>query len=185
MKLLGDLRIKLFADGADRSGMLEMYRNPMIKGFTTNPTLMRQAGVTDYEAFAHDILSLIPDRPISFEVFSDDFEEMYRQARKIAAWGEHVYVKIPVTNTKGSSAASLIRGLTQEGIKVNVTAVLTLPQVTGTFIHVPEYDTLSCQLSDGRLVKATSNVLKSCSRASSLTCIVVADAAPPRADAYS
>lgn len=129
MRLLSDLRTKLFADGADRVGMLEMYRNPLIKGFTTNPTLMRKAGITDYEVFAHHILSVISDRPVSFEVFSDDFAEMYRQARKIAGWGEHVYVKIPVTNTEGTSAAGLIRELTQEGIKVNVTAVLTLPQV--------------------------------------------------------
>src|SRR3981081_1906350 len=98
------LKVKVFADGADKAGMLELYRNPLIKGFTTNPTLMRRAGVTDYQSFALDILRPIPDRPMSFEVFSDDFEEMRRQARKIAYWGDHVYVKIPVTNTRSESS---------------------------------------------------------------------------------
>ena len=93
-------KVQIFADGADKAAILELYKNPLIKGFTTNPTLMRKAGITDYEAFAKDILSHIPDRPISFEVFSDDFDEMERQARKIAGWGANVYVKIPVTNTQ-------------------------------------------------------------------------------------
>lgn len=123
------LNTKLFADGADKSGMLEMYRNPMIKGFTTNPTLMRKAGVTDYKAFALDILSVIKDRPISFEVFSDDFNEMHEQALEIARWGSNVYVKIPVTNTKGQSACDLIRHLAKKGVKQNVTALMTLDQV--------------------------------------------------------
>jgi transaldolase len=109
--------------------MLEMYRNPLIKGFTTNPTLMRKAGVTDYQAFALDILRVIPDRPISFEVFSDDFAEMERQAREITKWGHNVYVKIPVTNTRGESSAKLIRTLAQAGVKLNVTALLELDQV--------------------------------------------------------
>jgi len=129
MHSLRDLRIKLFADGADKNGMLEMYRNPLIKGFTTNPTLMRKAGVTDFEAFAREVLQAIPDRPISFEVFSDDFGEMERQAKKIAAWGENVYVKIPVTDSKGESSATLVQHLTTAGIKINVTAVFTLEQV--------------------------------------------------------
>jgi transaldolase len=129
MKSLSDLRIKLFADGADKQGMLEMYRNPWIQGFTTNPTLMRQAGVTDYEAFARDILQSISDRPISLEVFSDEFSEMERQARKIATWGPNVYVKIPVTNTQGVSSVRLVRKLANAGIKLNVTALLTLAQV--------------------------------------------------------
>ena len=103
MTKLTDLKVKIFADGADRGGMLELYSNPLIKGFTTNPTLMRNAGITDYEAFARDIVTAIPDRPISLEVFSDDFDEMERQARRIASWGENVYVKIPVTNTHGES----------------------------------------------------------------------------------
>lgn len=123
------LRVKIFADGADRAGMLEMYRNPLIAGFTTNPTLMRKAGITDFEAFARDIVGEIPDRPISFEVFSDDFAEMERQARLITTWGENVYVKIPVTDTKGTSAAPLVKKLAAEGIKLNVTALLTVDQV--------------------------------------------------------
>src|SRR5213593_3072778 len=108
MTSVSTLKVKLFADGADKAGMLEMYRNPLIKGFTTNPTLMRKAGVTDYQAFALDILRVIPDRPISFEVFSDDFAEMECQAREIATWGENVYVKVPVTNTCGESTAGLV-----------------------------------------------------------------------------
>ncbi len=129
MKRLGDLKVKIFADGADRAGMLEMYRRPYIKGFTTNPTLMSKAGVSDYEAFARDVIKAIPDRPISFEVFSDDFEEMERQALKIAKWGENVYVKIPVTNTKGESSLDLVARLAGAGVKVNVTAMMPLSQV--------------------------------------------------------
>jgi transaldolase len=123
-----NLRVKLFADGAEKAAMLEMHANPLIRGFTTNPTLMRKAGVTDYEAFARDILKAIPDRPISLEVFADDFGEMERQARLIAGWGENVYVKIPVTNTRGEAATDLIRRLSHAGVKVNVTALLTLAQ---------------------------------------------------------
>ena len=129
MKNLTDLRVKIFADGADTACMLEMYRNPLIKGFTTNPTLMRKAGITDYQSFARDILRAIPDRPISFEVFSDEFEEMERQACQIADWGKNVYVKIPITNTRGESSAELVRSLAGRGIKVNVTALMTLEQV--------------------------------------------------------
>src|SRR4051812_40401382 len=128
-RLLSRLKIKIFADGADKATMLEMCAKPYISGFTTNPTLMRKAGVTDYEAFARDILEAIPDRPISFEVFADDCAEMERQARKIAGWGPNVYVKIPVTNTKGQSSAELVRHLAQSGIKLNVTALLPLNQV--------------------------------------------------------
>jgi transaldolase len=124
-----DLRIKLFADGADKAGMLEMARLPYVRGFTTNPTLMRKAGVVDYKAFASEVLQAIPDRPISFEVFSDEFEEMDRQARQIAGWGPNVYVKIPVTNTRREPAYGLIRRLSEAGIKLNVTAILTLEQV--------------------------------------------------------
>jgi len=129
MKTLADLRVKIFADGADKAGMLEMYCNPLIKGFTTNPTLMRNAGVSNYEAFAHDILRAVPDRPISFEVFSDDFAEMEYQARKIATWGDNVYVKIPVTNTWGESSAELVHNLARAGVKLNVTALMALDQV--------------------------------------------------------
>ena len=121
--------MKIFADGADPSEMLALYRNPLISGFTTNPTLMRKAGIRDYEAFARKILAGIPDRPISFEVFSDEFCEMEEQALKIASWGTNVYVKIPVTNTLGRSSTSLICRLAQGGVKLNVTAVMTLEQI--------------------------------------------------------
>jgi transaldolase len=129
MKSISELKVKIFADGADKEGMLEMYRNPLIKGFTTNPTLLRKAGVSDYPAFALDILNCIPDRPISFEVFSDEFEEMEAQAGKISGWGENVFVKIPITNTRRESSIKLINRLSQHGIKVNVTAIMTLDQV--------------------------------------------------------
>jgi len=126
---VSDLRVKLFADGADRAGMLEMYQKPWISGFTTNPTLMHKAGIKDYEAFAHDILQAIPDRPISLEVFADEFDQMERQALKIAEWGENVYVKIPVTNTRREPAYDLICRLARRGVKLNVTALLALDQV--------------------------------------------------------
>ena len=125
-----NLKVKLFADGAEKAGMLEMYKNPLISGFTTNPTLMKKAGITDYESFAKDILSVIKDRPISFEVFSDDFIEMEKQAMKIASWGSNVYVKIPITNTKSESCISLVKILSDKGVKVNVTAIFTIQQVT-------------------------------------------------------
>jgi transaldolase len=129
MATLADFKIKLFADGADKAGMLEMYRNPWIKGFTTNPTLMRKAGVKDYCAFAKEVLAEIPDRPISFEVFSDDFNEMERQAFEIASWGDQVNVKVPVTDTKGTPTYEVIRRLSSAGVKLNVTAMMTLEQV--------------------------------------------------------
>jgi len=128
-KTISGLRVKMYADGADRSAMLEMYANPHIAGFTTNPTLMRKSGVIDYRAFAREILELIPDRPISFEVFADDFAGMERQAAEIASWGENVLVKVPITNTRGESSAPLLRRLARAGIRVNVTALLTLEQV--------------------------------------------------------
>ena len=128
MKSLSDLHVKIFADGADKMGMLEMYANPLIKGFTTNPTLMRKAGITDFEAFSRDMLAHIPDRPIAIEVFADDFDEMERQALRIAQWGANVYVKIPVTNTKGEHSAPLIARLSDNGVKLNVTALMTLDQ---------------------------------------------------------
>ena len=129
MKRVEDLAVKIFADGADLAGMLALYRQPYIKGFTTNPTLMRKAGITDYRGFAKEVLAAIPDRPISFEVFSDEFAEMERQAREIAGWGENVYVKIPVTNTRGESACDLVRRLSRAGVKLNVTALLSLAQL--------------------------------------------------------
>lgn len=128
-KALSELKVKIFADGADRAGMLEMYRNPLIKGFTTNPTLMRKAGVSDYRTFALDILRVITDRPVSFEVLSDHFDEMERQAHEIAKWGDNVYVKIPVTNTRGESSTNLIHALARRGLKLNVTALMALDQV--------------------------------------------------------
>lgn len=119
---------KIFADGADIAGMLEMNADPMISGLTTNPTLMKKAGISDYEAFAKEVLASVTEKPISFEVFSDDFNDMGRQALKIASWGQNVYVKIPITNTKGESAAPLVKQLSENGVKTNVTAMMTLEQ---------------------------------------------------------
>lgn len=126
---LKDLKIKIFADGADRAGMLKLAANPLIQGLTTNPSLMKKAGITDYEQFARDILVAIKDKPISFEVFSDDFDEMRRQALKIASWQDNVYVKIPISNTDGVSAAPLIKELASQGVKLNITAILLAQQV--------------------------------------------------------
>src|SRR3990170_2977975 len=143
MKTLDQLKVKVFADGADLDGILELYRNPYITGFTTNPTLMRKSGISDYEKFSRQVLEYISDRPISFEVFSDEFAEMERQARKIAAWGKNVYVKIPVTNTRRESSAGLVCRLAAEGIKLNVTALMTLGQVSviskALEDHAPSY----------------------------------------------
>jgi transaldolase len=124
-----NLKIKIFADGADLNGMLEMHEKPYIKGLTTNPTLMRKAGISDYKSFAIEVLSQIKEKPISFEVFSDELAEMKRQAMEISSWGENVYVKIPITNTKGESTKSVVRVLVEKGIKVNVTAIFTPEQV--------------------------------------------------------
>ena len=129
MASVDNLKIKLFADGADLDGIMEMYANPMIQGFTTNPTLMRQVGVDDYEVFGKSVLEKVTDRPVSLEVFADEFDEMERQALKIASWGPNVNVKIPITNTKGASAADLIERLSAQGVIVNVTAIMTLEQV--------------------------------------------------------
>ena len=129
MKAVSQLKTQIFADGADREGMLGLYRNPLIKGFTTNPTLMHGAGVKDYRSFALEMLKLVPDRPISFEVFADDFPNMERQAMEIASWGRNVYVKIPITNTRSQSSNELVGRLARAGVKLNVTAVMTLAQV--------------------------------------------------------
>ena len=129
MSRIADLKVRIFADGADYEGMLKLSRNPLVKGFTTNPSLMRKAGVHDYETFARKVLAAISDRPVSFEVFADDFASMAEQARTIANWGANVNVKIPVTNTKGQFAGELLRALSSEGIALNVTAVFTLEQV--------------------------------------------------------
>lgn len=124
-----DLAVKVFADGADLDGMLELARDPLIKGFTTNPTLMRKAGLTDYRAFAHEVLAAIPDRPISFEVFADEFDSIELQALEIAGWGDNVFVKIPITNTRAEPSYELIRRLSRAGVKLNITAILTVDQV--------------------------------------------------------
>jgi transaldolase len=131
MSRIADLNVKIFADGADFDGMVKMAHNPLIRGFTTNPTLMRKAGVSDYETFARRVLAAITDRPVSFEVFADDFPSMAEQARAIATWGPNVNVKIPVTNTKGQSSNELIRALSSEGVTLNITAIFTLDQVGG------------------------------------------------------
>ncbi len=124
-----NLKVKLFADGAEKAGMLEMYNNSLISGFTTNPTLMRKAGIKDYKEFAHDILLVIKDKPISFEVFSDEFNEMESEALEIASWGKNVYVKIPITNTRAEASLDLIKKLCNAGVKINVTAMMTADQV--------------------------------------------------------
>jgi len=129
MKPLDQLGVKIFADGADKAGMLEMHAKPYIKGLTTNPTLMRKAGITDYRTFAKEILDLIRDKPISFEVFSDDFTEMERQAMEIASWGRNVFVKIPITNTKSESSCDLVHRLAARRVQLNITALMTLQQV--------------------------------------------------------
>jgi transaldolase len=129
VKSVSDLRVQIFADGADKASILELYRHPHIKGFTTNPTLMRATGVTDYAGFAQEVLANIPDRPISFEVFADEEPEMEEQARHIAAWGKNVFVKVPVMRTNGAPTYDLIQCLSADGIQLNVTALLTLEQV--------------------------------------------------------
>jgi transaldolase len=143
MKKVEDLKVKIFADGADKAGMLEMYEKPFVKGLTTNPTLMNKAGITDYKAFCKDILTSINDKPISFEVFSDDFAEMERQALEIASWGDNVYVKIPITNTKREISYGLVKKLADQKVKLNVTALMTLDQVRSTVSalnpNIPSY----------------------------------------------
>jgi transaldolase len=143
MTTVDQLKVQIFADGADRAGMLEMAAKPLVKGLTTNPTLMRKAGVTDYKAFSLDILSIVKDKPISFEVFSDDFAEMERQANEIASWGSNVYVKIPVTNTQRETCYAMVQRLAAQKIKLNVTALMTLTQVRDVVAvlqpYVPSY----------------------------------------------
>lgn len=129
MTPISELNVEIFADGADIDGILEMATNPLIKGFTTNPTLMRRAGVSDYEVFARNVLEVVAELPVSFEVFADDFDEMMNQALEIASWGSNVSVKIPITNTKGESSADLVERLSKSGVSVNVTALMELSQV--------------------------------------------------------
>lgn len=129
MPNLAELNVKIFADGADRESMLSMNKNPLVQGLTTNPTLMNKAGIGDYRSFALDVLQEINLKPISFEVFSDEFFEMKKQALEIASWGSNVYVKIPITNTRGESSVALVQELVKENVKVNSTAIFTLEQV--------------------------------------------------------
>lgn len=128
---LQKLQVKIYADGADKAGILSLNSNPLIQGMTTNPSLMRKAGVKDYESFAKEILQTVTAKPISFEVFSDEFPEMHRQALKIAKWGANVYVKIPITNSRGESSLPLVQQLARDGVQLNITAILTLDQVRG------------------------------------------------------
>jgi len=143
MKKVEELKVKIFADGADKAGMLEMYKKPFVKGLTTNPTLMKKAGIADYRAFCKDILTSINDKPLSFEVFSDDFAEMERQALEIASWGDNVYVKIPVTNTKKEACYGLVKKLAEQKVKLNVTALMTIDQVRNVVAsldaNIPSY----------------------------------------------
>lgn len=143
MKSPDQLKVKIFADGADLAGIAKLAANPLIKGFTTNPTLMRKAGIADYAAFAKDVLKIIGNRPVSFEVFSDDFAEMEKQARVIAGWGGNVYVKIPVTNTKREFSGGIIRSLAKSGVQLNVTALTTNEQVKQV-LGCLSPDTASC-----------------------------------------
>lgn len=147
-----NLKIKLFADGADLKSIIELSKNPQIQGFTSNPTLMRKAGIQDYKLFAKEVLNHIKEKPMSFEVFADDFDEMYKQAKEISSWGDNVYVKIPVTNTKGESACGLVKTLTKENVKVNVTAVFTIKQCTDIAfaLHSSECEAI-CSIFAGRI----------------------------------
>jgi transaldolase len=153
------LRVKIFADGADKASILELARDPLIQGFTTNPTLMRKAGVKDYESFCRDLLQIIPDRPFSFEVFSDEFDKMERQALRIASWGENVYVKIPITNTRRHSSAELVGRLSRQGVKVNVTAMMTLDQVEAVLPYLEDGPPSYLSIFAGRVADAGSDPL--------------------------
>jgi len=144
-------KIKIFADGADLENIKELNLNPFISGFTTNPSLMKKAGVEDYERFSKDVLKIISKKPISFEIFSDDIEEMYKQAKKIASWGENVYVKIPITNSKGEKTFNLVKKLLDEKIKCNVTAILTVDQVKEIFKISNNHTNLIISIFAGRI----------------------------------
>jgi len=154
---LTGLKIKLFADGADIEGIKSMYAQPWIQGFTTNPTLMRKAGIRDYGSFAQDVLKAVPDRPVSFEVFADDFDEMERQAVEIASWGKNVYVKIPVTNTKGWFAGPLIQRLSEKGVQLNITAVMTTKQVRTIMDHLSDETPAIISVFAGRIADTGVN----------------------------
>lgn len=164
------MNIKIFADGADIETILELNQNPLIKGFTTNPTLMRKAGVKDYRGFAKYVLSAISNKPISFEVFADDFFEMERQAREIATWGDNVYVKIPVTNTKGESSSTLIRTLSHDGIQLNVTAITTVEQVDLVCKHLSRQTPSYVSVFAGRIADTGVNPTPTMERTRALIC---------------
>jgi transaldolase len=151
MKKIKELTVKIFADGADKSKMLEMYQNPLIKGLTTNPTLMSKAGIKDYRAFCKEILTIIKNKSLSFEVFSDDFKEMEKQALEIASWGENVYVKIPITNTKSEPCYDLIEKLAKKKVKLNITAIMTLEQVSRTIKSLDKFTPSYISIFAGRI----------------------------------
>lgn len=151
MANINDLKIKIFADGAEKSSILDLYKDPIIKGFTTNPSLMRKAGVSDYRGFAMDILKEVPDRSFSFEVFADDFSEMKRQALEIAGWGSHVYVKIPITNTRGESSNNLIQELAGYKVNLNITAIFTSEQVRDLIPHLKGAQSAFVSVFAGRI----------------------------------
>lgn len=152
--LMSNLKVKIFADGADRAKIEELARLPHVKGFTTNPTLMKQAGITDYEQFAKEVLPIVDGRSISFEVFSDNLLEMERQALKIASWGDNVYVKIPITNTKGEKTSPIIRSLAKTGVALNVTAVFTAEQIRETVEALGEAKAGYVSVFAGRIADA-------------------------------
>ena len=154
MTTLGQLRVKIFADGADAKSILDHAAKSYVSGFTTNPTLMRKAGISDYEAFARNILKRITNRPISFEVFSDDFDGMYEQARKIHSWGPNVYVKAPITNTKGESVVPLLRRLAPLGVRVNVTAIFTIEQIVAAAAALADAAPSCISVFAGRIADA-------------------------------
>jgi len=151
IKSYKDLKIKIFADGANVIEMKRVYGEGIVKGFTTNPTLMKKDGVTDYVTFAKDVLTVIKDMPISFEVFSDDFDSMEKQARLIGSWGENVYIKIPVTNTKGETSYELIKKLTSDGLKLNITAIMTTEQVEKVMDSISENTKTIISVFAGRI----------------------------------
>jgi transaldolase len=172
---IDSLKVKLFADGADTAEMLEMYSKPFIKGLTTNPTLMRRAGISNYRAFAREILAQIRDKPLSFEVVGDEFAEMERQALEISSWADNVYVKIPVTNTRGEASYALVRRLASRGVKLNVTAIMTLVQVrdvisalspeVASFVSVLAGRIADTGVDPVPLMAAAVQMLKTCAKA--------------------
>jgi transaldolase len=169
MTAVADLKVKIFADGADLKGMVAMYAKPFVKGFTTNPTLMQKVGITDYRGFAKEVLAAIPDRPISFEVFSDDFAEMEKQAKEIASWGPNVNVKIPVTNTRGEPSYKLIQTLAKAGVTLNVTALFTLEQVRDVVAHLDAKTPAYISVFAGRIADTGVDPLPLMAAAAALT----------------